>query len=69
MGAGATGGALACAGLSQLEGATQIVGTLATRHLDDFESDVATEFGARYLCAKELTQESSDMQQALLHGP
>jgi hypothetical protein len=62
-------GALACTSLAKHEGATQIVGKLATRHLSDFESYVVTEFGARYLCPKELTQESSDMQHAMLDGP
>ena len=62
-------GALACTSLGRQEGASQIVGKLAARHLTDFESYVVTEFGAQYLCPKELTQESSDMQQALLDGP
>jgi hypothetical protein len=59
---------LACADLARQDSAAQIVGSLTRRHLTDFESYVVSEFAAQYLCPKMMTQQSSDMQQALLDG-
>jgi hypothetical protein len=62
-------GDLACADLAKQDSEARIVSTLTGRHLSDFESYVVAEFAARYLCPKEVPQQTSDMQRALLDGP
>ena len=62
-------GELACADLARQEDAAQIVRSLATRDLTTFEAYVVSEFAAEYLCPSEVPHITSNMQQALLHGP
>ena len=61
-------GQLACTDLAMDDSEARIVGALTGRHLSDFESYVVSEFAARYLCPKEMTEQTSDIQEALLDG-
>ena len=59
---------LACNGLDHHEGADQVITSLTSRQLNEFESDLVAIFAAEYFCPQDSLQAVKDAQDALNQG-
>jgi len=59
---------LTCNGLDHHEGADQVITSLTSRQLNEFESDLVAIFAAEYFCPQDSLQAVKDAQDALNQG-